>query len=124
MPTLREQLVGLTPDQRAVLKAQWFSEVPTRTFTRGVYSVTLSDLSVVGNVFSVFVVVVRNGSEVLRDTFQFVNPPVLVPDGTTHIETVTRPDGTVADISVPNYREDVVEALKQLLTEAIKRQLT
>lgn len=120
--TLREQLQNKTADERAELKAQWFAQLPTRTFTRGVYSVTLSDFSVVGKVFSVFVVVVKNGVEVLRDTFRFVNPPILVPDGTFHDE-VRNDWGVDRTIQVANYREDIVEAFKQMIVETIKNQL-
>lgn len=121
--TLREQLQNKTADQRARLKARWFSELPTKTFTRGPYQVTLSNFSFVDKTFSVYVVVKKNNVEVLRDTFQFVNPPILVPDGTFHDEQVERPNGEIVTMSVPNYKEDLVEALKQMLIDAIKKQL-
>lgn len=119
MATFAQQLRNKDSDERSRLKAQWFAELPTRTFTRGEYSVTLSDFKAVDKVFSVFVVVVKDGVEVLRDTFQFINPPLMVPDGTFHEEVTEK--GTT--IQVPNYREDPIEALKQVLIEAIKRQL-
>ena len=59
--TLVEQLQKKTADERARLKAQWFSQLPTRTFTRGQFEVTLSNFSYVGGTFSVDVVVVKNG---------------------------------------------------------------
>ena len=119
MATYEQQLRNKTSDERARLKAQWFADLPTRTFTRGEFSVTLSNFSAVDKVFSVFVVVVKDGVEVLRDTFQFINPPLMVPDGTFHNE-VTEKGVT---ITVPNFKEDPVEALKAVLIEAIKRQL-
>lgn len=123
MATYEQQLRNKTSDERARLKAQWFADLPTRTFTRGEFSVTLSNFSAVDKVFSVFVVVQKNGVEVLRDTFQFINPPLMVPDGTTHQEEIVGPGSALVTVEVPNYREDPVEALKQLLIEAIKRQL-
>lgn len=123
MATLREQLEGKTAEERAEIKAQWFADLPTRTFTRGRYSVTLSNFARNRGTFSVFVVVQKDGVEVLRDTFQFVNPRIRTPDGTFHTETIVRPDGTLFDSKVPNYTEDLSEILKIELIDAIRRQL-
>ena len=120
MATLREQLEGKTSDEKAVIKARWFSELPTRTFSRGVYDVTLSNFSAIDKTFSVFVVVTKNGQEVLRDEFRFVNPPILVADGTFRQEL---DEATGEMMTMPNMKEDAVEALKQLLIDAIKTQL-
>lgn len=119
MATFAQQLRNKDSEERARLKAQWFAELPTRTFTRGEYSVTLSNFSAVDKVFSVFVVVEKGGVEVLRDTFQFVNPPLMVPDGTFRTEVTERG----SEIQVQNLVEDPVEALRQMLIEAIKRQI-
>lgn len=119
---LANQLKGKTSEERSRLKARWFADLPTRTFTRGEYSVTLSDFAAVDTAFSVHVVVVKDGTEVLRDAFRFVNPPLMVEDGTFRTETIDSPTGP-KEIQVPNYREDPVEALKQVLIEAIKKQL-
>lgn len=122
MAKLHGQLVGLTSDERATLKAKWFSLLPTRVFTRGLYTVTLSNFSVTGKVFSVFVVVTKSGTEVLRDTFRYVNPPILVPDGT--FQQVIRNDwGVERTVMIPNMKEDLVEALKQMVMQTIKNQL-
>ena len=59
----------------------------------------------------------------LRDDFHFVNPPILVPDGTFRTVQITQPNGVIQDIEVPNNREDIVEALKQMLISAIKAKL-
>lgn len=118
--TLVDQLQNKTPDERARLKARWFSELPTRTFTRGQFQVTLSNHSFVDKTFSVDVVVKKNGVEILRDDFHFVNPPIMVPDGTTRKEVDPR-SGEVFDAL--NFKEDIVEALKTILVDAIKTQI-
>jgi hypothetical protein len=121
---LRDQLEGKTADERAEIKAQWFAALPTRTFTRGDYSVRLSNFAKNSKTFSVFVIVEKNGVEILRDTFRFVNPPILVPDGTFHTETIVATDMTLKHIRVPNLKEDLTESLKQMLIESVRLQLT
>lgn len=123
MATLRKQLEGKTREERYALIAQKFAELPTRTFTRGRYEVTLSDMRASGSVFSVFVVVKKDGVEVWSDTCQLVNPPFEVPDGTTRTEELVRPDGTTFQHEVPNLREDLVEALKVRLMSIVQRRV-
>ena len=49
------------------------------------------------------------------ERFVIINPPIMVPDGTTHIETL---DGRPVEID--NYREDLKEAVLQSLEHTIK----
>lgn len=120
---LKDQLLNKTPDEKAELKARWFSELSLKTFTRGAYTVNLSNLRRSGKVVSVDVSVIKGGVEVLKETFNITNPPILVPDGTTHMEDFVRPNGEIISRPVDNYKEDPAEALKQILIDQIKRRV-
>lgn len=59
----------------------------------------------------------RFGVEInVSNPFQFLNPPILVKDGTKSI--ITNIDGTKQEID--NFKEDLDEAIKQMVGEAVR----
>lgn len=109
MPTLREQLMALAPEDRAAAKAEWHRAVAfalsgaQRTFTRGIWTITIADPQRVGNGFQVTVAATRSGVPVpLNNPFVFINPPVCVCNAAG--EPV----------------EGVLAAMKEMLAEAIR----
>jgi len=54
------------------------------------------------------------------ERFRIFNPPIMVPDGTAHIEKVPQGNtGATVEIEVTGYREDPAEALRQSLAHII-----
>lgn len=93
----------------------------SKTLTRGRWSLVISHFDVVrdgvGRVVGVevFVRAYRDGVEVKIDNHRrILNPPVMVPDGTTRNEVVNG-----ETVQVPNYVENVREALLTALMESI-----
>lgn len=61
--------------------------------------------------------VLRDGNELaVSNPFIFHNPPTMVPDGTK--KTRIMKDGT--EILVDNFKEDLPEALRQIIVEAVR----
>lgn len=48
-----------------------------------------------------------------------INPPILVPDGTAHEETIELSPGKTITMKVANYREDPVAALQEWLHDSV-----
>jgi hypothetical protein len=51
----------------------------------------------------------------LDNPYLFVNPPIFVPDGTTSTEIIRG-----REVQVPNLREDLAEALRTIVVDAIR----
>lgn len=95
----------------------------SRTFTRGRWTLTISDFDVVRNWdgtvvgIEVFVRVYRDGVEVRVDNHRrIVNPPVLTKDGTTRQVTTQ----TGQTLTVPNYTPNPRAALLDALLQSIE----
>jgi len=115
---IAKKLKGKPAKQRARLKALEFRKLPRQhSFVRGDFIIEITSLSSFGDSISMNIQATKNGQNVLlSNPFIFHNPPVKVPDGTYHIAQDERGE----DFEVSNFKEDVDEALKQLVYETIK----
>ena len=134
MPTLREQLLAMTPAERRAAKAEWHRAAAAalsgaqRTFTRGLWVITISNPRVgewidrwewvgdrdTGHLeqtsywhafdgFEVTVTATRAGVPVpLENPFRFINPPLCTVAG----------DGTVVEGVFAAQREMIADAVR------------
>lgn len=114
---IAEKLKGKSAKQKARLKALEFSKLPRQhSFVRGDFIIQISGLSSFEGSISMNVQATKNGQNVLlSNPFIFHNPPILVPDGTYRMKMFDDKEG-----QVDNFKEDIQEALYQMVHEAIK----
>lgn len=112
---IEQSLAGKTPSERARIKAEYLSSLKTGSysFQRNGIRFTLSNWSYDNGVFSVHVTASDdNGALPTDNPYGFVNPPIKVPNGTFRVE-----DGQ----EVENTEENPLEALKQMVYDAVVR---
>lgn len=113
-PIVRE-LAKALPRERARLRALALAKVAPAFVLRDGLQITLlrPPLVLPNGALQVWVSAMRDGVAVPVDNpYLFVNPPVLVPDGSWRVE---------AGREVENFREDAGEAFRVMLAEAVGR---
>lgn len=124
---LAQRIRAKAPEERAAERAAVLHEAsapPGWQVTRGgtVYSLSLPQgLSRSGGALIVPEVACSPAPLVPLDPggYRFVNPPILVPDGTVHEETDARGE----PVLVANFVEDPREALRQIVADTVLRGL-
>lgn len=121
-----EKLIeGKPAQERGRIKAKAIADaIPNKklTFSRGgiVYDVRGWDVDDDG-VLSVTISARDSRGPIPTDTlYRFVNPPVRVPDGTERDET----DAAGETRKVKNFKEDELEAARQIVIEAVRTYAT
>jgi len=105
---IKEQLEALE-FQKQNLKVNWFCTIEPHSFEYKGKTIDIKSIS--NNDWLLTIVAECDWKE---DDYNFQNPPILVPDGTYHEETI---DWEVKQI--PNYKEDLLAVLHIILGDTI-----
>lgn len=114
---LKNVIETLPTDEKISLKLQAFLSLGQPSlyapFLYQGFVINIVDISKEGNLLKIIAHATKNGELVKVDNpLYFMNPPILVPDGTTYTDNRGRVNN--------NYKEDLVEAIKQMVGECIK----
>lgn len=122
---IRELLAGKSLSEQSEIKTRELAKLSSEQFSRAQWTLTITDgprVVMVGDTpaLELTVAVTRNGVLVPIDGhLRFMNPPVMVPDGT--FRTVTNAFGQ--DLQVANFVENPRAALRQMVLDAVMRQV-
>lgn len=116
--SLSDQFEGKTSQEKNQIKFVEFCKLTNMPIFPGHgFDIEILDVSSEGDLLRVVVRAWKNGQEVLVDNpLLFKNPPILVPDGT--FTEVTDDHGK--QYNRPNFKEDVSEALRQMIAETLR----
>lgn len=122
-------LADKTPEERADIKGRELAKIGhvPRTARAGVDIEVVSAEAIPGGLQVFARAWSKDGNQigfghdgsVEIERFRIFNPPVLVPDGTTHLATSTMPNGSLHEFQESNFKEDPQEALLQTLEQII-----
>src|SRR3990167_4075747 len=118
-------LEGKTALERADIKATEIAKIQPSIYQKADYSIEIVDIEKVDQGVHVFVKATKGGKpvgfgdgSVETESITIQNPPILVPDGTTHTVTIKR-GGKEVQAEEPNYVENVEEALRLVIAQTI-----
>jgi hypothetical protein len=115
----REQCQGKSAVERNLLKATVLSQRTIPPYAANGFTITISSLSLEGLMLKVIASAIQGGNPVsVNNPLYFLNPPILVPDGTTRLVT----DRYGITERLPNFKEDLDEAIRQMVAEVIRVQ--
>lgn len=103
--------------ERALIKAEELSKIKLSDFSRDDYDIKIvSQPKLSGNLLEISVIATKDKKKIEIDNpLQFLNPPIMVPDGTYHKEIIFD-----RETDIHNFREDPEEALHQIIVQTIK----
>jgi hypothetical protein len=114
-------LIDKNPESKDGIKLTAFSELvlPFKFETKGGKVVVVDSIKVNEKIGALELFVLVDDKPWSGDgIMQFINPPILVPDGTK--STITNEiDGEKYELEVDNFKEDLDEALKQIVEQTI-----
>jgi len=127
--SVKEQLTGKNQIEKANIKSTEIAKLDLRgQFTSGDYTIEItSPITKIDGGIEFYAKAwdkkgnpIGFGKDNLTETerFRIFNPPIMVPDGTKKNETITL-GGKEKVIEVDNFREDLGEAVKQVLAHTI-----
>lgn len=119
---LSRSLTKATREERAALKAGALAERAPSAILRDGLEIVLLREPVVrpDGALEVWLEAKRDGKPIAVDNpYLFVNPPVMVPDGTYRLEDVEQ-FGKRVQVEVENFHEDPDEALRIVLADAVR----
>lgn len=111
-------LKGKTGLEKSLIKSQELGKLKNvKPYSRHGFDIEILEIGTEIGLLKVIVRAKKNGQYVFVDNpFYFVNPPILVPDGTK--KTIVNRVGQV--VQVDNFKEDLVEALKEIVAQTLK----
>lgn len=117
--TFTTQMSGMTAVQKHQFKANTLSSFIDKnlpfTFVRRTITVTVTQVKVLGEQLILTVNAAKTGNWIfVNNPLVFINPPLLAPNGQTY---------TDATGVHPVMAENPLEALKEIVTQAIERQI-
>lgn len=116
---LEKELENLNDSEKAIFRAQKLTEVnlPGNFEVRGLNIKITGFPTLVNGLLRVWVAASRNGVGIsINNPLLFKNPPLCVRDGTFRV--VKGIEG--GDMEIANFREDPLEALKEIIAQAIE----
>lgn len=113
---IADLLTNKTPAERHAIKCTELAKLTGETFTKGRFALTIeAGPRVRDGVLEVLVSVTRDGVRLPIDGhLRFVNPPIMVPDGTFRNETQRG-----KEYQVPNFVENPRAALREMILGAV-----
>jgi hypothetical protein len=116
---IAQLLKNVDASQRSKEKAKAFEKIKNISFEREGFTVTILKKPVERRgTLIVEVMAMKNGNLVnVSNPLIFVNPPIMVPDGTYHKEYIASID---KEIDVANFKEDAEEALELIIVDVLK----
>jgi hypothetical protein len=116
---IAQLLKNVDASQRSKEKAKAFEKIKNISFEREGFTVTILKKPVERRgTLIVEVMAMKNGNLVnVSNPLIFVNPPIMVPDGTYHKEYIASID---KEIDVANFKEDAEQALELIIVDVLK----
>lgn len=109
-------LEGLSVTERQLYKAQELAKIGAVNFTYEGIDVEIVSIEVYRGALQLHIRASIGGTELMVDNPVFIlNPPIMVPDGTVHMEMTS-----AGEVEVPNLKEDPIMAMKQVIIDIVK----
>lgn len=122
MGAIADALAGVSDHrERGRIKARMLAEAlgSSRTFTRGAYTVTVSELRFADPLLAFHLNVTKGGAVLYDDDVAVVNPPIMVQSGTKQVQAHW--GGGTQTVTVPVYTEAPLQALREVVSDAVRR---
>lgn len=115
--TLQNILKNKSSAEKNDIKIKELIKSKVKTFNRKGFDIEILELSQEDNRLKVIVKAKKDGVELFVDNpLYFLNPPILVPDGTKRIVY----DEDSNPIQVDNLKEDLDEVLQEIIAECLR----
>lgn len=109
------QAIEQYPEEKESIKLMAFTELLLPfTFGREGRLISIEAIRINALLAALELDVTVNGEKIGDGILQFINPPILVNDG-TFTEVQKEIDGEIVIVSEPNYVENLEEALKSII---------
>ena len=113
----KDKLDGKARLEKHKIKSEDLALTNVSSFTKSGVQYTILDKTEINGVLEMNVTARRGNSDIEIDNpLRFVNPPIMVPDGTTRTET----NSFGEDVTVPNFVEDLEKVIEEIVVEAIR----